>query len=444
MPSPGSAVSRLARRVRRSLAHVEPHERRAVALAFLCYFVLYAIYYILRPVRDTTATVFGVEGLDELFTGTFIGTFIASPIYVWLASRIALKRFLPGVLWFWLLNVLIFAAYFELAPQSRTLAAAYYWWFSIANLFMVSIFWSLLVDLFTSAQAPRLFALIAAGGELGAIAGPVVTRLAVHSVGLGGLLLMCAAGFVGVIALVHLLMREKEKLRAAGAEVQASTLEDRLGGGAFEGLAQLVKSPYARSQAGFILLMTWANTVGYFLQTDLITRTFPAVESRAVALADISLVVNVLTALILFFGLGRYVQRFGVGAGLLLNPLIMFVAFIALALSPTLLMIQAIQITRQVSQFAIARPTREMCFTVVEQSERYKTKNVIDTVVYRFGDLSAAWMLSGLRLAGFRVVGSSMAGLVVSVIWGAVAVQLGQRYAVLRGRTTTSPALGYD
>jgi len=85
-----------------------------------------------------------------------------------------------------------------------------------------------------------------------------------------------------------------------------------------------------------------------------------------------------------------------------------------------------------------------MCFTVVEQSERYKTKNVIDTVVYRFGDLSAAWMLSGLRLAGFRVVGSSMAGLVVSVIWGAVAVQLGQRYAVLRGRTTTSPALGYD
>ncbi len=178
--------------------------------------------------------------------------------------------------------------------------------------------------------------------------------------------------------------------------------------------------------------MTWVNTVAYFLQTDVISQAFSAVAARAVAIADISLVVNILAAIILLFGLGRYVHRFGVTAGLILNPIIMVVAFIALALSPTLLMIQALQVIRQVSQYAIARPSREICFTVVPQADRYKTKNVIDTVVYRFGDLSAAWMETGLRAMGLRVMGSAAAGFGVSIIWGLGALLLGRRYEILR------------
>jgi ATP:ADP antiporter, AAA family len=427
MPSSAAPRSRLSRLVIHGTL-IEPHERTAVLLAFLCYFVLFASYYILRPVRDTAATVFGVESLDWLFTGTFIGTIVASPLYAWLASRLKLRRFLPAVLWFWLLNLVGFAGYFAVAPESRLLAAIYYWWFSIANLFMISIFWSLMVDLFATSQATRLFAFIASGGSFGAIAGPLITRLAVHAVGLGGLLLIAAGGFLGMIVLVHLLMREKERLRAAGEEVQQSSFDHGLEGNPFEGFFQILKSPYSRSQAGFILLMTWANTVGYFLQTEVIAKAFSAVEARAVAIADISLVVNVITAAILFFGLGHFVRRFGVTATLVANPFIMVFAFLALAFSPTLLMIQALQVVRQVTQYAIARPSREMCFTVVEQKDRYKTKNVIDTVVYRFGDLSSAWILTGLRAAGARVFGSCMTGVAFSVLWGLVALQLGRRY----------------
>jgi len=427
MPSPAAPPSRLSRLVIHGTL-IEPCERTAVLLAFLCYFVLFTSYYILRPVRDTAATVFGVDSLDWLFTGTFIGTIVASPLYAWLASRLKLRRFLPAVLWFWLLNVLGFALYFAVAPESRLLAATYYWWFSVANLFMISIFWSLMVDLFATGQATRLFALIASGGSFGAICGPLVTRLAVHAVGLGGLLLIAAVGFLGVIVLVHRLMREKERLRAAGEEVQQSSFDHGLAGNPFEGFFQIMKSPYSRSQAGFILLMTWANTVGYFLQTEVITKAFSAVEARAVAIADISLAVNICTAVILFFGIGHFVRRFGVTATLVANPFIMVIAFLALAFSPTLLMIQALQVVRQVTQYAIARPSREMCFTVVEQKDRYKTKNVIDTVVYRFGDLSSAWILTGLRSAGARVFGSCMAGVAFSVLWGLVALQLGRRY----------------
>ncbi len=164
------------------------------------------------------------------------------------------------------------------------------------------------------------------------------------------------------------------------------------------------------------------------------------------AIADISLAVNILAAIILLFGLGRYVHRFGVTAGLILNPIIMVVAFIALALSPTLLMIQALQVIRQVAQYAIARPSREICFTVVPQADRYKTKNVIDTVVYRFGDLVAAWMQTGLRAGGPAHHGFGRGRVCAVRVWGVGALVLGRRYEdpagpagrALRGRRGTA------
>jgi AAA family ATP:ADP antiporter len=244
---------------------------------------------------------------------------------------------------------------------------------------------------------------------------------------------IAAGGFALVIVFARLLIREKELFRHSNAEAQQSTLDHALQGNALDGFRQLFRSPYAINQAAFMLLMTWVSTVAYFFQTDLIARAFTAIESRAQALADIDLVVNICTAAILTFGLGRFVQRFGVTAGLLLNP-IMFIAFIGIAISPTLVVIQLLQVVRRVSQYAIARPSREICFTVVEQSNRYKAKNVIDTVVYRFGDVSAAWVQAGLRSLGYGLDGAAAVGVGASVLWGAVATGLGRQYEKLRAR----------
>ncbi len=429
-------------RLLRVTADVAPAERRAVALAFACNFLVLGSYYILRPVRDTVATIVGVGQLQTLFTGTFIGTLIASPIYTALASRVRLSRLLPGVFWFWLANVLLFAALFRLAPANRWLSGSYFVWFSVTNLFMISVFWSLMVDLFSPAQATRLFALIAAGGELGAIAGPILTRVLVARIGLDGMLLAAAGGFVLVIVLVQLLAREKRRLQASGQTQQSSTLDQRLSGSTLEGFTQLFRSSYALSQAGFVLLMSWVSTVAYFFQTDLVERAFGAIAARAQAIADIDLAVNICTAVILLFGLSRLLRRFGVTGGLVLNPLLMLLAFLALALAPSLLIIQGVQVVRRVAQYAIARPSREICFTVMPQSGRYKTKNVIDTVVYRFGDLSSAWMQTGLRVAGFGLGGGIALGLGAAALWGAAAGYLGQRYERIRRGVTPSGAVG--
>jgi len=410
-----------------------------VALAFACNFMLLGSYYILRPLRDSMATVFGAGQLQNLFTLTFLVTVLCSPIYTALASRLKLTTLLPGAFWFWLLNVLLFSGLFALAPASRWVAGAYYVWFSVVNLIMISVFWSLMVDLFSAAQATRLFALIAAGGSLGAIGGAAVTRLYVPALGLKGLLLLAAAGFAVVIGLIYRLMREKERLRLSASSGQTSSLTHRLAGNPLEGFGELLRSAYQRHQAAFMLFMTWASTVAYFFQTDLISKAFAGIERRTEVIADIDLVVNIASALIMILGVGRLIRKFGVTTGLVLNPLIMLVAFSAIALAPTVLMIQAVQVVRRVSQYAIARPSREICFTVVPQESRYKAKNVIDTVIYRLGDVTAAWLVAGLRWAGTGLAGTVALGLAVSAAWAVSATGLGRRFEVLRRKQAIDP-----
>jgi AAA family ATP:ADP antiporter len=410
---------------------MSPSERRAITVAFVCHFVLMASYYILRPVRDTVATIVGVGKLQQLFTATFVGTLILALLYAAITSRVRLSRVLPGVFWFSALNVGGFALLFHVMPENRELGAAYYVWFSVVNLFMVSVFWSLMVDVFSATQATRWFALIAAGGALGAIAGPLVTRLLVQAIGLGGLMIVAACGFALVIVLVHLLIQLKPQLQS-DADMQITGLDHALHGSMFDGFRKMLKSSYFLNQAAFMLLMTWVNTIAYFCQTDLVSRTYSAVANRAQAIADIDLVVNVGTAAVLLLGLGRFMRRFGVTASLVLNPLLMVAGFVAAALSPTLLTIQLLQITRRIAQYAVARPSREVCFTVVEQSSKYKAKSIIDTVVYRLGDVSSAWIQTELTSLGFGLESTLLTGASASVVWGTVAIALGHRYNDVR------------
>ncbi|MGB8693688.1 MAG: hypothetical protein WCD08_09290 [Steroidobacteraceae bacterium] len=407
---------------------IEAGEGRAVWLAFACHFVLLAAYYVLRPVRDTLATAFGIAQLNHLFMGTFVLVLLCAPVFAALTARFRLARLLPGLFWFWLANILVFALLLRAAPANRWLAGSYFVWFSVTNLYLISLFWTLMVELFNAAQATRLFAFIAAGGSIGAIAGPLITRALARSVGLDGLLLIAAAGFLWVIVLVQRLIGEKQRMLADGAPAQRTTMDHALPGSALAGFRLLRESRYLQQQALFMLLMTWVATVAYFMQTEIIATHISAMAARAVAIADIDLAVNVATALVLILGLSRVVRRFGLTATLLLNPLIMIAAFAALLLAPTVAMVQLLQVVRRVTQYAIARPSREISFTVLDQDSRYKAKNVIDTTVYRFGDVTASMLQAGLRAAGAGLMGIVTLGIAAAALWGYAALGLGRRY----------------
>jgi AAA family ATP:ADP antiporter len=289
----------------------------------------------------------------------------------------------------------------------------------------------MMADTFSKAQAKRLFGFIAAGGTLGTIAAPAFTVLFVNAVGTNTLLLISAGGFLITAFLVRVVENEKRKLATEDPEAQKSSLDRKLGGNPFDGFVLLFKSPYLLMIALFLLLMTWISTVIYFQLADTISHEFASKAARTQAFATIDLAVNSAAVLIQLFGTGRFIQRFGVTAGLLLNPVIMVIAFLAVAFSPVLLVLGGIQVVRRVAEYAIAKPSRDMLFTAVDQQAKYKAKNVIDTVVYRFGDLTSSWISSAIL--PFGVAGLAIFGIIISVFWFPIAYMLGKRYESLRG-----------
>jgi AAA family ATP:ADP antiporter len=441
--APPSALARLLKTV----AAVEALEVKAVLLSMLYFLFLFGSYSVIKPVRDAMGTVYGVKHLQELFTVTLIASLVFSPLYAGLASRMKLSTFLPWVYGFVAATILVFYAMFVSGRyQDRWIAAAFYVWVSTFNLLIISVFWTFMADIFSRAQAKRLFGFIAAGGTIGGILGPAIATFLAKSVGNNGLMLIAAGGFVVTAVMVTLLAKEKEKLLAHGGEVQKTTLNHRLGGNPLDGFLLLFRSPYLLLLALFLLLMTWISTIVYFQLGDLITKAFESKEARTQAYATIDLTVNSLAVLVQLFGTGRIIQRFGVQTGLLVNPIIMVIAFLAVAFSPVLMILGGIQIVRRVAEYAVAKPTREMLFTVVDQESKYKAKNVIDTVIYRFGDFSSAWVSAAVLPYG--VTGLAIFGVITSVVWFPVAYVLGKRYESVRsgdlvGGKTSAAASGH-
>jgi ATP:ADP antiporter, AAA family len=417
-------------RALKHIAGIEPHEVKAVVTAFVYFFFLMASYFILRPLRDTMGTVYGVAHLQELFTGTFVLSFIVAPIFAGLASRIRLASFLPWVYGFIAITMVVFYFLFQTIANDRWVAAAFYIWLSTFNLLTISVFWSLMADTFSSAQARRLFGFIAAGGTVGTISAPAFIAVFINSVGTNTLLLISAAGFTVTAFMVRLLEAEKRKLAASGQEAAPTSLDRKLGGNPFDGFALLFRSRYLLMIALFLLLMTWVSTVIYFQLGDLISKEFASRAARTQAYATIDLATNSIAVLIQLFGTGRFIRRFGVTTGLLINPVIMVIAFVAVVFSPVLMVLGAVQVTRRFCEYAVAKPSRDMLFTVVDQQAKYKAKNVIDTVVYRFGDLTSSWLSAAVL--PFGVAGLAVFGIAIAAVWFPVAWLLGRKYEAVR------------
>jgi AAA family ATP:ADP antiporter len=425
---PPSAVARLLW----SAAVIEPYEIRAVILSMLYFFLLFGSYSIVKPVRDMMGTVYGMNHIQELFTVSFVASILFAPLYSGLASRIRLSTFLPWVYVVVAASILVFHNWLEAdKANDRYAAAAFYIWVGTFNLLVISVFWTFMADIFSRTQAKRLFGFVSAGGAVGGIVGPLFASSLAKSVGNGGLMLISSAGFALTAVLVKMLTREKQRMIEAGVEAQHTTLDHRLSGNPFDGFKLLFRSRYLLLLAVFLLLMTWISTIVYIQLGDLIANAFASRDARTQAYATIELVVNSVAVFIQLFGTGRIISRFGVTTGLMLNPVIMAVAFPAVLFSALLIVLGTIQVVRRVAEYAVAKPTREMLFTVVDQESKYKAKNVIDTVIYRFGDVSSAWLSSLIMPHG--VGGLAIFGALVAAVWFPVAWALGRRYESVRG-----------
>jgi AAA family ATP:ADP antiporter len=363
------------------LLRVAPDEAPALAWSFAYFFLVLAGYYLLRPVRDTVGVALGRAELQRLFTVTFFVMLALVPVFGWLCARFARARLLPMVYGFFSLNLILFSI--SLPP------AVFFVWLSVYNLFVVSVFWSFMSDIFETEQASRLYGAIAAGGSCGAIAGPLIaSTILTHEY----LLLLSALTLVGAIACIAMLSRWASRHPRTGQPAA----EEAIGGSIIAGARAALSSPFLLAICGYLFCYTVLSTALYFQQVAIVREAIPDPREQTRFFARVDLVVNSLTLAIQLLAFSRLAQLVGVTGLLVIMPAISVAGFLWLGATPTLMALVIFGVTRRVGEFAVSKPARETLFTVVPREDRYKAKSFIDTVVYRGGDMTAAWAFASL------------------------------------------------
>jgi len=417
---------------------VRPEEVPVVAWCWLYIFSVLSSYYIMRPIRDQAGVAGGVNNLQWLFTGTLVGMLVLNIPFAYLVKKLPRSRFIPITYRFFAANILLFAAllYWSDAAQSVWVGRIFFIWVSVFNLFVVSVFWQMNVDLFSPEQGKRLFALIAAGATVGAIVGSSLTASLVRHVSPVFLLLAAAVLLeVGVFS-VGRLSRLSPSLHR---QPIGSGEEAPIGGSIFAGISHAFGSRYLANVSLFMLLFAVTSTFLYFQQAGIVSRSFTDRGAQTAFFATVDLLVNVLTLVVQLILTGRILLLLGVALTLGVLPALTIIGFGALALLPTIGAVAVFQVIRRAADYAIARPTREVLYTVVPREDRYKAKSFIDTAVYRTGDQIGAWSVPLLRWAGLGTAGVALVAIPIAAVWLLNAVWLGRRQELAAAAQEVEP-----
>ncbi|WP_202845451.1 NTP/NDP exchange transporter [Luteimonas saliphila] len=427
----------LARRLGAAI-NAERHELAPALTGFALFFCLFSGYFMLRPVRESMGIMAGVEHLQWLFTATFVSTLAVVPLFAWLGSRVPRRHFADWVYGVFCVNLLAFAGAFHFAGESVWIARAFYVWISVYNLFVVSVTWSLMADVFDGRQARRLFAFIAAGASVGGLVGPAASALLVGATGEAGLVLLAGLLLGLALALKAPLMRWRETGGAGrpGAPPAESTRRP-IAGNPFSGMTRVLRSPYLLAVGAFVVLLATVTTFLYFEQARFVAGYFPdrASQIRVFGLIDVAVQAGALGSQL--FVTGRIAQKLGVRVLLAIVPIVVCMGFIGLALAPSFAMLAALMIVRRIGEHAFVRPGREMLFAPLDAESKYKAKGFIDTVVYRAGDAGSAWVKSALDLIGQGTVLVALVGAACALAWGGLGWLIGRRADRMGGRADT-------
>jgi AAA family ATP:ADP antiporter len=409
------------------LFNVRDHEAPVVGAGLAMFFLLFAGYFMLRPIRETMGVAGGVDNLQWLFTGTFVATLAVLPLYGWIASKVSRRRIVPWVFGVVVASLLGYGAAMLAQPDDVWLARTFYIWVSVINLLMISLAWSVLADVMESHEAKRLFALIAAGASLGGLAGPLLTTLLVKPLGHGGLMLLSAVLIGASAATATWLHRWRDRHPLPAGASSAEQRQRPLGGNPFAGATAVFRSPYLLGIAFFVLLLATVTTFLYFEQAKLVAERFTSKEEQTQVFGLIDTVVQTLAIISQVFITGRIAQKLGVGVLLVAVPVVVAAGFLWLALAPVFAVFVVVMVVRRAGEYAFVRPGREMLYTVVPAEQKYKAKNFIDTVVYRGGDALSGWVKRALDVLAEHPAAAMFIGAGVAAAWAVTGVALGRR-----------------
>jgi AAA family ATP:ADP antiporter len=406
-------------RVRARIVALEPGELGAVLWSFTFFFAVLSSYYVIRPLRDEMGVAVGPDGLKYLFLVVFLVMLAAVPVFGWVVATFPRRRVAPIVYVFFTASLLVFWTLLDAGPPGFWLAAGFFVFVSVFNLFVVSLFWSVMADVWSSDAARRVYGFIAAGGSIGALAGPLITQSLVHRVGPANLLAISAA----LLAVAMVCITGLRGALAGGGPGSEKPAGSRL----VEGAMRVLGSPYLGGIAIWVLLANLISTLFYVEQARIVGASITSQADRVQLFARMDLAVSLLTTAAQVLLTGPVLARLGVGLCAAALPASAAVGLAAIALSPTLSVVIAVIVIERAIGFAFANPAVRVLYTVVEPDEKYTAQNFVDTVVFRGGDAASVWLFNGL-VKGLGMSTAAVAGLMVpfALAWVGLSLALGR------------------
>jgi len=435
-PAEAGPVLLAVQRVFKRASQVEPEEFPAAMTAFFLFFFVLGGYFAVRPVRETVGTILGRDRVADLYLVTWIASIAIVPAYGALCARFRRSVFLPWIYGFVALALAVVGTVLWRQENSIGVGQFFYVMISVLNLFVVSVFWSFLLELFSPAQSKRLFPAIAAGGTAGALIGPALTASLVGIIGNTGILYFGAGMFVMAIVCQRLLLRMWTQGRA-GQAVQVA--DQPMGGNLFAGFTLILKSPYLLGIALFVILLASANTILYFEQLSLVSITFTDTAARTRVFSLLDTTVQTLTIISQLIITGRVARKWGVIPLVTLAPLLMILGFLSLATFYTFGVLAVVMVTRRATEYAFVRPGREMLFGGLDAETKYKAKSTIDVPVYRGGDALSAQVDAALQSGGMTPQTVAVLGAGLCAVWAVNGLLIGKHREALE-RTQLEPA----
>jgi AAA family ATP:ADP antiporter len=417
----------------------------------LFYFCVLCGYYFLRPVREAMGVSRGMDDLRWLFIGTSVASLVVVLLFGGVVSRLDRRRFIPVGYLFVIVCLIGFSGLLVAdglagggligtdseTTTSRVVGYSFYMWLSVINLFVNSLFWAYMVDVFTVDQGKRMFAFIGIGGTLGAIVGGWSTNVVsswTESVYLpAGLMLTGAvlfgASILAMLSLDRIALRSEHSrlsVAAPGPDGRPGKTAEVVGGSFADGIGAVIRSPYLLGIAAFIVLMAISNTLIYFTQANVILDNTDTFSQRVGGFAQFDMLAQIATLLTQIFITTQVIRRIGVGWTLTILPLVTVAGFAVLAIWPLYGVMAIFQALHRATRYAVTRPARETLFSVVPTADKYKAKPLIDVFLYRFGDVAGAGIDGLMRALGLTLVGVAAATVPLAALWGVLCIGLGR------------------
>ncbi len=426
---------------------MKPGEFPLAAMSALFFFLVLSGYFFLRPVREAMGVARGLDELRWLFAITALTSLLVVLLFGGVVARTDRRRFIPAAYLFVVACLLVFATLLIRDARAgggfigtdsetgvaRAVGYTYYVWLSVVNLFMTSVFWAFMVDLFDVNQGKRTFAFIGVGGTLGALAGGWATSVVgarTDSPYLpAGLMLAGAGMFLLAIAVMLTLDRMARASAPTAGAVSAGfrAAEPRaIGGSMWEGARAVASSPYLLGVGLWVVFMTVSSTVLYFTQSTIVLNRSDSFSEMVASFAQLDYVAQGATLATQVFVTTRVIRKLGVGWTLAILPLVTMAGFAALAVWPVYGALVVFQAAHRAIRHAIARPARETLFSVVTPAEKYKAKPVVDVFLYRGGDLAGAGVVGLFALMGVALAGVAVSTVPLAAMWIALSVGMGR------------------